>query len=99
MAPAMDMPEVLKSLLEHSLPWPEKRTGRSRGGLQWPAAQVPEGWGPQRAPWPDRHLQAREGPQQGSALGFFPGVRKGRGAERVTVGRASASPGLAPQAC
>ena len=95
----MDMPEVLKSLLEHSLPWPEKRTGRSRGGLQWPAAQVPEGWGPRRAPWPDRHLQAREGLQQGSALGFFPGVRKGRGAERVTVGRASASPGLAPQAC
>ncbi|XP_058529057.1 thyrotroph embryonic factor isoform X2 [Ochotona princeps] len=27
-APAMDMPEVLKSLLEHSLPWSDKRTGR-----------------------------------------------------------------------
>nr|XP_020023764.1 thyrotroph embryonic factor isoform X2 [Castor canadensis] len=26
-APAMDMPEVLKSLLEHTLPWPEKRAG------------------------------------------------------------------------
>lgn len=33
-APAMDMPEVLKSLLEHSLPWPEKRSGRNTGGLK-----------------------------------------------------------------
>ncbi|KAF6122108.1 TEF transcription factor, PAR bZIP family member [Phyllostomus discolor] len=30
-APAMDMPEVLKSLLEHSLPWPEKRTDKEKG--------------------------------------------------------------------
>lgn len=34
-APAMDMPEVLKSLLEHSLSWPEKRTGRNTGDLYW----------------------------------------------------------------
>ncbi|XP_012332119.1 thyrotroph embryonic factor isoform X2 [Aotus nancymaae] len=27
----MDMPEVLKSLLEHSLPWPEKRTDKEKG--------------------------------------------------------------------
>ncbi|KAJ8791738.1 hypothetical protein J1605_020460 [Eschrichtius robustus] len=33
-APAMDMPEVLKSLLEHSLPWPEKRTGRCSSDLK-----------------------------------------------------------------
>ncbi|XP_075409749.1 thyrotroph embryonic factor isoform X3 [Tenrec ecaudatus] len=30
-APAMDMPEVLKSLLEHSLPWPEKRAEKEKG--------------------------------------------------------------------
>lgn len=27
----MDMPEVLKSLLEHSLPWPEKKTDKEKG--------------------------------------------------------------------
>lgn len=32
--PAMDMPEVLKSLLEHSLPWADRRTGRSPGELR-----------------------------------------------------------------
>lgn len=51
-APAMDMPEVLKSLLEHSLPWPEKRTGRSiRGGLGAATGTVAG--------------QAREGPHRG----------------------------------
>lgn len=45
----MDMPEVLKSLLEHSLPWPEKRTGRNGGGPPWLAAQVPKGWGQPQA--------------------------------------------------
>ncbi|XP_028934589.1 thyrotroph embryonic factor isoform X4 [Ornithorhynchus anatinus] len=28
--PAMDMPEVLKSLLEHSLPWPDRRTDKEK---------------------------------------------------------------------
>lgn len=58
-APAMDMPEVLKSLLEHSLPWPEKRTGRNGGGLGWLAAPVPEGWGQSQARWRDGQLPAR----------------------------------------
>lgn len=95
-APAMDMPEVLKSLLEHSLPWPEKRTGRSGGGLHGPAAQVPKGWGRPQARWQDRHLRAREVPQQGSALGFFLSRRKGWGAERDTVGSAIATQTLSP---
>ncbi|KAM8978483.1 thyrotroph embryonic factor isoform X3 [Sarcophilus harrisii] len=30
--PAMDMPEVLKSLLEHSLPWADRRTGKAMKG-------------------------------------------------------------------
>lgn len=91
----MDMPEVLKSLLEHSLPWPEKRTGRNGGGLHWLAAQVPKGWGQPQAQWQDRHLQAREGPQQGSALGPF--LAEGRpGVQRNTVGSATATHGRPP---
>lgn len=71
----MDMPEVLKSLLEHSLPWPEKRTGRNGGGLHWLAAHVPGG-GQSQVQWQDRHLQAAEGPREGSAPGPFLGRRR-----------------------
>lgn len=41
-----------------------------------------------------QHLQAREGPRRGSALGFFPGRGRAGSVERVTVGGASASLGL-----
>lgn len=67
-APAMDMPEVLKSLLEHSLPWPEKRTGRSTEGLCWQAAQVPKGWGQAQGQWQDRIGRA---PSRGLPLDLF----------------------------
>lgn len=86
----MDMPEVLKSLLEHSLPWPEKRTGRSAGDLQWLAAQVLEGArGQPQAQWQDRHLQAREGPV--AVCPWSQGAECGQGFEEACV-----TPALGP---
>ncbi|KAM7317378.1 hypothetical protein ACRRTK_023680 [Alexandromys fortis] len=41
-APAMDMPEVLKSLLEHSLSWPEKRTGLKCLSRSHACSQTPD---------------------------------------------------------
>lgn len=76
-APAMDMPEVLKSLLEHSLPWPEKRTGRNRGGLRWLAAHVPEGWGQSQAPVAGQASPGKGGSSVGVCPRPLPGQAEG----------------------
>lgn len=80
-APAMDMPEVLKSLLEHSLPWPEKRTGRNGGGLHWLATQVPKGWGQPEHSGRTGISKLREGPLVPSWAGGRLGCRETHSSE------------------
>jgi hypothetical protein len=75
------MPEVLKSLLEHTLPWPEKRAGRSTGDLIGKLPRCPRGGGRHG----DSNRQAREVSQQGSVLGAV--LSRGRVAvQRTTQG-------------
>lgn len=92
----MDMPEVLKSLLEHSLPWPEKRTGRNGGGLHWLAAHVPGGGGSHRYSGRTGISKLRRVPGRG--LPLAPSwAGGGLGAERDTARSATVTPGLLPR--
>lgn len=89
-APAMDMPEVLKSLLEHSLPWPEKRTGRNGGGLHRLATQVPKGWGQ------PEHSGRTGISKLGRAPWSLPGQEEGLGCRERHSGECHGNSGTAP---